>query len=135
MLRCNFISQGFSRTGAAALLGNFIYESGHSLRPQRQQNGVPKDTGVGIAQWAPDRQANLKKTPYPWTLRGQAQFVIAELQKTPGLDAELRNHKAGVDQTTVDNMTDHVEQTYENSSVPALKQRENLARRMINGHL
>ena len=74
------LRRSLSRTAAAALVGNFIYESFYTMSPTRQEDG---GHAIGIAQWD-DRIPLLQNTmgSYWDTLTGQMLFVLYELHTT-----------------------------------------------------
>lgn len=77
-----FVSKGLGKHHAAAMVGNFMQESGTPINPKARQAYGP---GMGIAQWSRgDRWNKLvkyaKKTKRsPYALRTQLDFVWVEL--------------------------------------------------------
>jgi hypothetical protein len=89
-----FVAAGYSKEGAAALVGNASQESGVNLVSGYQAR---TDHGSqGIFQWRLDRLDNLirfcaERSLHSGTLAAQVKFAIYELVKDyPQLDAELR---------------------------------------------
>ena len=77
-----FVTKGLTRQQSAAVVGNFMQESGSPINPKARQNGGP---GMGIAQWSRGSRwsqlvryaSKTKRSPY--ALRTQLDFVWVEL--------------------------------------------------------
>lgn len=110
--RSLFEAQGLSRTGAAAMVGNFVMESGPSL-PSAFRSGNLDHGSNGLAQWRLDRLgayrnfvkaqkpaliedgmsfADVDKAMWPWYGRMdfQVKFAVKELRESyPALHKKL----------------------------------------------
>jgi len=79
-----FMSQGYSKNEASAIVGNFMAESSLNTAAKGDLN-MPGGASVGLAQWRGDRLENLKKFAAEKNMdindpMTQAQFANFELQ-------------------------------------------------------
>jgi len=83
-----FMSQGYSKDEAAAIVGNFQLESGLNTAAKGDKN-MAGGASVGLGQWRESRLDNLKKFAADKNMdindpMTQAQFANFELQNDPG---------------------------------------------------
>jgi len=74
-------TKGLTDVQVSAFVGNFIYESGYTMDPEKHQG---RGTAHGIAQWDDGRRDQLVKFAQdrgadPWTLPIQKDFIWHEL--------------------------------------------------------
>lgn len=121
-----FIGQGWSQEQAAGIVANLITESNLNPAGPAGDGGLAK----GIAQWHPDRHANLigfasANGLDPTSLDTQLKFVQWELTNTESAAAEkLKGAKTAAEAAAI------IDQYYERSAGTARGKRVNLAMRL-----
>jgi hypothetical protein len=110
---CGYLQKnGLSGVHSSAFVGNFIWESGYSMDPAKQQ---VHGSARGIAQWDGGRLKGLEdyaagKGQSAWTLSIQQDFVWHEIGPD-GSESRVMRSLTGVND--IDRATDIVMQQYE----------------------
>ena len=115
---CSYLQEkGLTGVQSSAFVGNFIWESGYSMDPAKQQ---VHGTARGIAQWDGGRLKGLEdyaagRSQSPWTLSVQQDFVWHEIG-SGGSESRVMRSLTGV--TDIDRATEIVMQQYERPYAP-----------------
>lgn len=123
-----FKSKGFSDVQAAAIVGNLMWESGLNENEHTGDGGK----AFGIAQWHPDRKANLVKFANGKPINDldlQLAFVEHELRTSYGKAYNIIKSASDID--TASRAFSHI---YEGAGIPHDDKREKLARDILSAY-